>query len=161
MLSHPSLSLTVSHTPSLEKSPYSLPSPTASREAKRRRQSVCGPGDASRAVFLVAAYPCTETALTTFGKTSPQTVSIKPKQVPLTELPLFGLYGVHTWASVGWTCYHLTPKAQVKGTIKTHIKDAFFHCDGWKSHSNSGRKNISSLAVLYLHRSVNCSLALK
>lgn len=97
MLSHPSLSLTVSHTPSLEKSPYSLPSPNClPRGEAPQTKAVAARAIAARAVFLVAAYPCTETALTPFGKTSPQTVSIKPKQVPLTELPLFGLYGVHT-----------------------------------------------------------------
>lgn len=145
----------VTHTPSLEKPPYSLPLPSClpwgeAPQTKRLRLGWC--------------CPCTETALTTFGKTSPQTVSIKPKQVPLTELPLFRLYGVHTWASVGWTCSHLTPNAQDNGAIKTHIKDAFFHCDGWKSHGCSAEnihKNISSLAVLYSHRSANYSLALK
>lgn len=159
MPSHPSLSPTVSHTPSLEKkkSLIHIPPPPASTLLRgESTKAFCSSGDAARAVFLTAAYPPSPL----LAKHRHQTVSIKPKQVPLTERPLFRLCGVHTWASVAWTRYRLAPNAQVDGAIKTHIKDAFFHSDGWKCHGCSTEK-CQTDTVSCSHRSQRCSLASK
>lgn len=76
-----------------KKSLIHIPPPPASTLLRgESTKAFCSSGDAARAVFLTAAYPPSPL----LAKHRHQTVSIKPKQVPLTERPLFRLCGVHT-----------------------------------------------------------------
>lgn len=110
----------VTHSIILKKTPYLqpplLPLWGEALQTKCSPLTQCCP---HRVVFAV--YPSADSPHRFWQNIPWQTKSIKPKQVPLTQLPLFKLYGVHTWTSTGRTCYHLAPNTQVNRAIKTNM----------------------------------------